>query len=105
VQRWTKAACAAQFVANPEMATTELAGELLGEFARGRRRQSIWYGWYNSRTCMRMQQAREEADSSARRTQPEPLECRFCRHLTPQWRDLCEFLPLIVLFVLEPFLV
>ena len=28
---------------------------------------------------------REEADSSARRTQPEPLECRFCRHLTPQW--------------------
>jgi hypothetical protein len=34
VQRWTKAACAAQFVANPEMATTELAGELLAEFAR-----------------------------------------------------------------------
>jgi len=41
VQRWTKAACAAQFVANPEMATTELAGELLAEFARGRRRQTF----------------------------------------------------------------
>ena len=30
----TKAACAAQFAANPEMATTELAGGLLAEFAR-----------------------------------------------------------------------
>jgi len=26
--------CAAQFVANPETATTDLAGELLAEFAR-----------------------------------------------------------------------